>query len=124
MARAFPGIAKGSGVVWGMLDIQGLTIEIRTGPPPSRLDAADIGTLLGKAGLPPDEGRGTQRHATVVARIVAHGIAGHFRLKDDGDRCIDQGTIGRFGDGADMVLDKLQFHIDESVTVTPRLRRQ
>jgi hypothetical protein len=108
-----------------MLDQHALTLEIRTGPPPVHLDSIDAGTLLSKAELPaPAGGRDSgASHLTIFARIVATGTAGHFRLKT-GQACIDHGTIGRFGDGADLVLDHVDLQIDEEIRVVPRIARR
>ena len=106
-----------------MANAQALTVEIRTGPPPADRQSFDVGILLGKAALPmagSGDGTGIRRHVTATAQIVADGVAGHFRLKSINDRCIEQGTIGRFGDGADLVLDHVDLQIDEQIRVTPR----
>jgi len=110
-----------------MANVLPLTFEVRTGPPPADHQALDMGIMLGKAELPltgSNDGPDSHRHVTITARIVAGGTAGHFRLKGIDDRCVDQGTIGRFGDGADLVLDRVELQADEDIRITPRFSRR
>jgi formylmethanofuran dehydrogenase subunit C len=89
--------------------LNGGTIQIRSGAPPTNPADADDGTLLCTLnfanpafGAPSD---GTVNASTIAAAEIAEtGQAGHFRYKSSGGTVIMQGTAGEDTDTPDLEL--------------------
>ena len=91
--------------------LDGGTIPIRTGSPPTNPGDADSGTLLGTCtyGTPAfgaaSNGVATANAVTSDTSADASGDAGHFRFKTSGAVTDLQGTAGNAGDAPDMTFD-------------------
>lgn len=91
--------------------LDGGTLEVRTGSPPTNPSDGDSGTLLGTLTFD-DPAFGSPSTGTVTAEAIASdtsadnsGTAGHFRTKDDGSAVVTQGTAGASGDTPNLVFD-------------------
>lgn len=105
------------------------TLEIRTGAPPGA-GAAPTGTLLWSFVLPADSfaaasGRSKQKNGAWTGNAAAAGVAGHYRLKDNGDTAAAtqnekrmEGTVTATGGGGDMTIDNTNIASGQPVTVT------
>lgn len=91
--------------------LDGGTIPIRTGAPPTNPADADSGTLLGTPtfGTPAfgaaSNGVATANAITSDTNADASGDAGHFRMKTSGGVTDLQGTAGNSADTPDMTFD-------------------
>ncbi len=107
--------------VAAMLD--GGTLEIRTGSPPTNTTDADSGTLLATLLFStPAFSLAVAGLASVVpfadAAAVAAGTAAHYRAKSSAGVVIMQGTVGLTADTPDLVLDDKTLIVDDVVTIT------
>lgn len=100
-------------------------LEIRTGAPPANCAAADSGTLLASCALPSDfmaaasSGSKAKSGTWEDTSANADGVAGHFRIKDNGgSTCHIQGTVTETGGGGDMTVDNENFGAGQAFTVT------
>jgi len=93
-------------------------IEFRTGAPPTNPTDSDTGTLIVTltCDAPPFNptvvSNVAQLNDTAPEVAVASGTVGHFRMKDNTDVCIFQGTCGDAG-GVDINFDDADFTIGD-----------
>lgn len=93
--------------------LDGGTITIRTGAPPTAPADADSGTLLGTLtfGTPAfgaaSTGAATANAITSDSSADATGTAGHFRMKTSGGVVVLQGTVAV--SGADLDIDSVSI---------------
>jgi hypothetical protein len=100
-------------------------LMIRTLAPPVNCAAADAGVVLSTVNLPvnwmnPAAG-GIKTYIAVWQDLLADasGVAGHFRVYDNGLlACHMQGTVTATGGGGDMTVDNINFAVNQSFTIT------
>ena len=100
-------------------------LMIRTLAPPANCAAGDVGVILSTINLPIDwmnaAAGGVKTYIPVWQDLLADasGIAGHFRVYDNGLlACHMQGTVTLTGFGGDMTVDNTNFAINQSFTIT------
>ena len=114
------GLAAYQTEVFGLLD--GGTLEIRTGSPPTDTTDPDDGTLLVTFDLDDPAFSivaGVATLSAITGQLAeAAGSAGHFRAKASDSTVILQGTAGNAGDSPDLVLSNKVLTTDSLVTIT------
>lgn len=106
-------------------------LEIRTGVQPAACEDSDTGVVLASIVLPNDwmvsPTNGTvSLQGTWNGIGSAGGVAGHYRLKNAGGNCHEQGTVyqsGGVGSG-DLGLDNTNIAPNQIVQVTTWTRTQ
>lgn len=103
-------------------------VEIRTGSPPTNVEAAATGTLLVTITLAdPAFGNASDQNPNAQAALAssptasatASGTAGWFRVYTSaGTNGVIQGTAGVSGDTPDMTLNDKTFETGGTVTIT------
>ena len=92
--------------------LNGGTIKVRSGSPPTNVADADSGTLLATLtfGSPAfgsgSSGTATANSITSDSSADASADAGHFRLLSSAAATVIQGTAGEAADTPDMVFDE------------------
>lgn len=99
------------------------TLELRSGDPAPRCASPAAGDLLASGRLPIGWIRRTgpgvmEKQGDWVAKGVAEGAVGHYRLLDFDGRCREQGRVTRVGGGGEMELSKLDLLVGQAVRVT------
>lgn len=104
-------------------------LELRSGVAPSTCEASDQGTLLASIVLPSD-----WMTAPVDGSISlqgawsgtgsASGTVGHYRLKNSGGVCHEQGSVYQSGGSGDLELDNTNIAPNQIVQVTTWTRTQ
>lgn len=98
-------------------------LQIFTGAAPANCAAVDSGTLLVEMSLPSDwmaaaSSGSKAKLGTWSGTAAADGVAGHFRIKDNGKTtCHIQGSITLPGSGGDMTLDNTNITTNQNVSV-------
>lgn len=100
-------------------------LEIRSGAPPANCAAADSGTLLASLALPASWLAAAAAGAVSMSGVWqdpsanAAGVAGHFRIKDNGGTVTGmQGTVTGSGGGGDMELSNTNIALAQPVSIT------
>ena len=98
-------------------------LQLRTGPPPANVAAADTGTLIAQVTLPSDwmqDANGGVKPLLGVwaANALIDGSVGHFRIKNTAltiTHC--QGTVTIPGGGGDMTTNNVDLVTNQGVTI-------
>jgi hypothetical protein len=100
-------------------------LMVRTLAPPASCAAADAGVVLSTVNLPANwmnaAAGGVKTYIPVWQDLLADasGVAGHFRIYDNGLlACHMQGTVTLTGGGGDMTVDNINFAANQSFTIT------
>lgn len=100
----------------------GSLLQIRSGAAPGA-EVGATGTLLAEITLPATpwaaaSGGSKSAQGLWQVNAVGSGTAGHFRLTDSGGACIEEGSVGVTGSGADLELQNTSINAGQQVTVT------
>lgn len=104
-------------------------LEIRTGAPPIACESSDTGILLCSITLPSDWLTSPNTGTVSLQGIwngtgIASGVAGHYRLKNSGGTCHEQGSVYQVGDTGDLALDNINIATNQTVQVITWTRTQ
>lgn len=104
-------------------------LELRSGVAPATCEDLDTGTLLASIALPVDwmtaPTNGTISLQGAWNGVgVASGIVSHYRLKNSGGVCHEQGSVYQAGGSGDLELDNTNIAPNQIVQVTTWTRTQ
>ena len=97
-------------------------LELRTGAPPANCAAGDSGSLLASLTCPADwqgnsSGGVTAKAGTWAGTVLGAGSVGHYRFKNSGGTCHEQGTVTITGGGGDLTMNNPVLEIGQPVTM-------
>ncbi len=107
--------------------LNGGTLELRTGSPPSTPESTQTGTVLSTHTLPnPAFGTPvtTSGDAVATANAItsvsasATGTAGYFCAKDSSGNPVEIGTVTATGGGGDLTVDNTSIASGQSIAIT------
>jgi hypothetical protein len=104
-------------------------LELRSGTAPVSCESADTGTVLATISLPTDwmtapSNGSISQQGSWSGVGGASGIAAHYRLKNSGGVCHEQGTVYQTGGTGDLELDNTNITSNQIVQVVTWTRTQ